>query len=202
MIRVLLVLDTGVTRAALAAVLGQDAAIDVEEATLHEAPYRLRSSRPDVCVVDAECAGTGGRRALPDLFGSYARETVGKVLVLVPAGKPGLMYWAHRARARGFVDADGTPAALAQAIRRVAEGERIVDGTLAPGLLDATERPMTPRELSVLELAAEGTPIAEIAGCLHLSHGTVRNYLADASRKLGARNRVDAIRLCRRAGWI
>ena len=199
MIRVLLVLDTGVTRAALAAVLAQDGAIKVEEASPRDAASRLRSSRPDVCVVGAECAG---RRALPDLFGSHARETVGQVLVLVPAGKPGLMYWAHRARARGFVDADATPAALAQAIRRVAQGERIVDGTLAPGLLDATERPMTPRELSVLELAAEGTPIAEIAGCLHLSHGTVRNYLADAARKLGARNRVDAIRLCRRAGWI
>lgn len=81
------------------------------------------------------------------------------------------------------------------------QGERFIDDTLALGFLQAAEMPLTRRELSVLSLAANGAPIAEIAATLFLSKGTVRNYMASVIRKVGARNRVDAIRIAQGAGW-
>lgn len=88
------------------------------------------------------------------------------------------------------------------AIRKVAAGKRFIDDSLGFGFLRATQIPLTRRELSVLSLAADGASVAEIAGSLHLSHGTVRNYMAAITRKTGARNRIDAIRISLGEGWL
>jgi two-component system response regulator DesR len=124
------------------------------------------------------------------------------LVALLPAGRPGLLRRAHDARATGFVDKDASPQRLLEAIRRAAAGERWVDPSLAHGFLQAADMPLTRRELSVLSLAAEGASTAEIARVLHLCNGTVRNYMAAITRKTGARNRVDAIRISRTAGWV
>ncbi|MFJ6698304.1 LuxR C-terminal-related transcriptional regulator [Streptomyces sp. NPDC091272] len=124
------------------------------------------------------------------------------LLVLATAHRPGVLRRAFDAGALGYVDKEGCPERLAEGIRTVARGERYVDVTLAVGLLRATEIPLTPRELGVLSIAAAGAGVEEIALTLHLSRGTVRNYLAASIRKTGARNRVDAIRIARGAGWL
>ena len=122
--------------------------------------------------------------------------------MLASANRPGLLKRAAEAGALGYVDKEGSPQNLLRGIRRVAEGERFVNDSLGFGFLQAAEMPLTRRELSVLTLAAEGASIAEIAGSLHLSHGTVRNYMAAITRKTGARNRIDAIRISQGQGWL
>ncbi|WP_435126433.1 LuxR C-terminal-related transcriptional regulator [Actinacidiphila sp. bgisy144] len=124
------------------------------------------------------------------------------LVVLTGAGKPGDLRRAHEAHALGFVNKDRSADRLPTAVRQAAQGKRFVDESLAVEFLHAAEMPLTRRELSVLSLSAEGAPVTEIAHRLHLSHGTVRNYLASITRKTGARNRVDAIRISQVAGWV
>ncbi|MFD5620010.1 DNA-binding response regulator [Streptomyces yangpuensis] len=124
------------------------------------------------------------------------------MLVLASTGAPGSLHRAFRAEARGYVDKDGSPGRLVRAVRRVAAGERFIDASLASAFMEADPVPLSPRELSVLARAAEGDSIAEIARTLHLASGTVRNYMAAATRKTGARNLIDAIRISRREGWV
>lgn len=122
--------------------------------------------------------------------------------MLASANRPGPLRQAVEAHALGYVDKDATPERLVAAIRQVAGGRRFVDDSLGCGFLRAAEMPLTRRELSVLSLAAEGASIADIAHSLHLSNGTVRNYMAAITRKTGARNRVDAIRISQGEGWV
>ena len=91
---------------------------------------------------------------------------------------------------------------LVDAVRRVASGERVIDPRLALAALEVPQNPLSPREAEILRHYSAGRDAREIARTLYLSHGTVRNYLASAVTKLGARNRVDAIRLAREAGWL
>lgn len=97
---------------------------------------------------------------------------------------------------------DAPSADLAQAIRRVAAGERVVDPDLAVAAIGARESPLTEREVEVLRLAGEGDELKEIAARLHLARGTVRNYLGAIVTKLDARNRLDAVRIATEAGWL
>lgn len=124
------------------------------------------------------------------------------LVVLTDAGKPGNLRRAYDARALGFVNKDRSPDRLPAAVRRAAEGKRFVDESLAVEFMQAADMPLTRRELSVLSLSAEGASVTEIARSLHLGNGTVRNYLAAITRKTGARNRVDAIRISRVEGWV
>jgi two-component system response regulator DesR len=124
------------------------------------------------------------------------------LVVLTGAGKPGDLRRAYEARALGFVSKDRSADRLPAAVRHAAEGKRFVDESLAVEFLQAADMPLTRRELSVLSLSAEGATVTEIARTLHLCDGTVRNYLAAIIRKTGARNRVDAIRISRVAGWV
>jgi two-component system, NarL family, response regulator DesR len=149
-----------------------------------------------VCVMDLDCPGADqGLASLGELRGCG-------LLALATAGRPGRLRRAYEAHALGYVDKDGSPERLARAVREVADGRRFVDESLGFGFLQAAEMPLTQRELSVLSLAAEGASISEIARSLHLSTGTVRNYMAAITRKTGARNRVDAIRISLGAGWV
>ncbi|MEU3350203.1 DNA-binding response regulator [Streptomyces sp. NPDC037389] len=124
------------------------------------------------------------------------------LLALTTAGRPGPLRRAYEAGALGYLSKNASPDRLVEGIRHVAKGERYIDETLGFGFLQAAEIPLTRRELSVLSLAAEGASVGEIARSLHLSNGTVRNYMAAITRKTGARNRVDAIRISRGAGWV
>ncbi|OIK04133.1 response regulator transcription factor [Streptomyces monashensis] len=203
MIRLLLVHDACLVRAVLAEWLGREPGLDVDDTPWRSAAARIRSSSPDVCAADLDCADGHGIPPLGDL--SPARAGAGRppaLVVMAHANRPGLLKRAAEAGALGFVDKAGSPDRLLRAIRSVAARERFVDASLGFGFLQAAQMPLTRRELSVLSLAAGGASIAEIAGSLHLSHGTVRNYMASITRKTGARNRIDAIRISRGEGWL
>ncbi len=211
-IRVLLVHDTRLLRLALAALLGRESDISVTTASWGDAGSAARALRPHVSVVDVECPGStalaadAGPAVAPHAAATAATAVsaaqLANLLVLAPAAKPGLLRRASQAKALGYVNKDGSAEGLLRAIRQVAAGERFVDATLGFGFLQAAEMPLTPREFSVLSIAAEGASVGEIASRLHLSDGTVRNYMATINRKTGARNRVDAIRISRGAGWL
>ncbi|WP_308340949.1 response regulator transcription factor [Streptomyces sp. JJ36] len=201
MIRVLLVHDSTLMRSALESLLSAEDDLEVSSAPWDQVMGGLAALRPDICLADID----GSTATAPLSDPRLVRHTDGAgcaLVVLADPSRPGLLRKAYAARARGFVDRDAVPQRLVEAIRRVFEGERFVDESLAFGFLQAAEMPLTPREVGVLALAAEGESIADIAGRLHLSHGTVRNYLTAITRKTGARNRVDAIRIAHGAGWV
>ncbi|MFJ9539566.1 LuxR C-terminal-related transcriptional regulator [Streptomyces sp. NPDC101225] len=202
MIRVLLVHDACLVRSVLAEWLRREPDLRVEDVPWRRAHGRARLLRPDVCAADLEAADTHGGPPLGDLCLRGQDEIRPRLLVLATAHRPGLLKRAIEAGATGYVDKEGSPDHLVRGIRRVASGERFVDDSLGYGFLKAAEMPLTRRELSVLSLAAGGASVAEIAGSLHLSHGTVRNYMAAITRKTGARNRIDAIRISQGEGWL
>ncbi|WP_030760161.1 LuxR C-terminal-related transcriptional regulator [Streptomyces sp. NRRL F-2664] len=204
MTKVLVLHNVSLVRSALAALLRSEGPFEVTTAGWRSAARQAESLRPDVTVVDLDCPGTTA--VLADHGRSAADRQVlsspSPVLVLASAGAPGSLHRAFRAEARGYVDKDGSPGRLVRAVRRVAAGERFIDASLASAFMEADPLPLSPRELSVLARAAEGDSIAEIARALHLASGTVRNYMAAATRKTGARNLIDAIRISRGAGWV
>ncbi|EST18754.1 hypothetical protein M878_44475 [Streptomyces roseochromogenus subsp. oscitans DS 12.976] len=131
-----------------------------------------------------------------------APQTSPALVVLAQADRSGQLKRAAEAGALSFVDKAGAPDRLVRAIRSAAARERFIDASLGHGFLKAAQTPLTRRELSVLSLAADGASLPEIAGSLHLSHGTVRNYMASITRKTSTRNRIDAIRISRDEGWV
>jgi two-component system response regulator DesR len=124
------------------------------------------------------------------------------VLALTGVGAPAALRRALDTRVRGFVSKDGEVAQLVAAVLRVAAGERFIEPGIAIAALSAPRNPLTAREIDVLRLAADGLSPAEIAGSLFLSPGTVRNYLSVIVRKLGARGRLDAVRVAVEASWL
>ncbi|MFJ2606226.1 LuxR C-terminal-related transcriptional regulator [Streptomyces sp. NPDC091279] len=201
MIRVLLVHDACLVRSVLAEWLRREPGFGVDDTPWEQAADRVRAVAPDVCAADLERSDGHDVPSLsvlrPDPHASAPH-----LVVLASANRPGLLKQAFEAGACGYVDKEGSPERLVHAIRRVAEGERFIDDSLGFGFLKAAQIPLTRRELTVLSLAAGGASIAEIAGSLHLSHGTVRNYMAAITRKTGARNRIDAIRISQGEGWL
>jgi two-component system response regulator DesR len=201
-IRVLLVHEACLLRTALAERLAVEPDLEVHHVTWRSAPSRARALHPDVCVADLDCADSYGIPPLGELPGRDPDAKECRLLVIASASRPGLLRRAAEAHALGYVDVNGSLEDLIHAIRKVAKGETFVDASLGFGFLKAARMPLTQRELGVLSLAAKGASIAEIAGSLHLSHGTVRNYMAAITRKTGARNRVDAIRISQGEGWL
>ncbi|MBO8186316.1 response regulator transcription factor [Streptomyces spirodelae] len=205
MIRVLLVHDVRILRCALAALVEREPDMDIEAAPAKDA-VRLARTRPtDVCVMDADVTARSRLHELAGLSRKGAARTAGpapRLLVLVSQHCPGALRRALDAGARGFVCKDALPEQLVTGVRQVAAGERFVDNALAGTLLQASEVPLSERELTVLSAAAEGASVTEIARRLGLSTGTVRNYMSAITRKTGARNRVDAIRISQGAGWL
>ncbi|MFF5425413.1 MULTISPECIES: LuxR C-terminal-related transcriptional regulator [unclassified Streptomyces] len=201
MIRVTVVYEAQLLRLALEELL-RSSGIDVV-ASLPRWSHVPAAERPgtDVYVADAECLPPSFVPATTRSPSPGADAGRSALLALVPGQRPGVLRRAHAAGAAGFVDKDSPKSRLVEAVHRLARGERFIDETLALGFLQAAEMPLTRRELSVLSLAANGAPISEIATTLFLSPGTVRNYMASVIRKVGARNRVDAIRIAQGAGW-
>jgi two-component system response regulator DesR len=124
------------------------------------------------------------------------------VLILTTFGRPGYLRRAIDAGASGFLVKDGPVELLADAIRRVLAGERVIDPKLAVAALSAGDNPLSPRERDVLRAASDGSTATDIARRLHLSEGTVRNYLSSAIQKTGARNRLEAATTATENGWL
>jgi two-component system response regulator DesR len=155
--------------------------------------------RPDVAVLDIDLPGTDGLTAAAALRDELP-ET--KVLILTGLGNPGHVVRALEAEVAGFLRKDAPPQELADAIRRVAKNQRFLDPELVATALQIGTSPLTPHETYVLRAAAAGGSTEEIGAELYLSGPTVRDYLSNAIAKLDARNRIDAIRIARDAGWI
>jgi two-component system response regulator DesR len=201
LIKVLLAEDQGMMRGALALLLGLEDDFEVvgQVSTGDRIVPTAREVRPDVAVLDIEMPGRSGLDAAADL---HAELPDCKILIVTTFGRPGYLRRAMEAGASGFLVKDGPVEDLARAIRRVLAGERVVDPELATAALSAGPNPLTARERDVLTAAVDGSTIADIAGRLHLSESTVRNYLSAAIGKTGARNRIEAVRTARHNGWL
>ena len=193
--------DQTMVRQALVALLELEPDITVlaEAASGDEAIAMARKHQPDVAVLDIEMPGPGGIEVARLLTAS---GFAGKIIIVTTFGRPGYLRAAMAAGASGFLLKDAPASQLADAIRRVAAGERVVDTGLATAALTEGESPLSQRETDVLAVAAGHESIAEIAARLSLSPGTVRNHLSAAIQKLRARNRADAARIAREKGWL
>jgi two-component system, NarL family, response regulator DesR len=199
-IRVVIAEDQAMVLGALAALLDleRDIAV-VGQAGDGDAALRLTlDQRPDVLLTDIEMPGMTGLDVAEALrrAGSATR-----VIILTTFARPGYLRRALDAGAAGYVLKDSPADALANAVRRVRGGGRVIDPELAAEAWVQRD-PLTPRERQVLRLAGEGASGADIAAALGLGEGTVRNYLSDAIAKLGAGNRVEAARIARERGWL
>lgn len=158
-----------------------------------------QTARPDVALLDIEMPGMDGLEAAAALRDALPSC---RVLILTTFGRPGYLRRAVESGVAGFLVKDAPASELADAIRRVAAGERVIDPNLALAALGEGTNPLTAREQEVLSAASLGAGVAEIAAQLFLSEGTVRNYLSEAIQKLGARNRVEAAHIARQKGWL
>lgn len=201
MIRVLLAEDQAMVRGALAALLRLEEDIDVvaEVSRGDEVVPLALTTRPDVAVLDIEMPGLDGLTAAAQLRTALPAC---RVVIVTTFGRPGFLRRALRAGASGFLLKDAPATELADAIRRVRAGQRVVDPTLALAALSEGENPLSERERDVLAVAIRHATIAEIALALSLSEGTVRNHLSAAIQKLGARNRAEAARIAVDKGWL
>jgi two-component system response regulator DesR len=200
-IKVMIAEDVHMVRGALVALLRMESDIEVvaEVAGGDEIMPAARATRPDVAVIDIDLPGKDGLTAATELH-EHLPET--RTLILTSLGRPGTLRRALAAKVGGFLLKDAPPDKLASAIREVAVGRRVVDSDLALAAWDSADCPLTGREIEVLRMAADGANAVDIAARLYLSAGTVRNYLTTAVTKLNARNRVDAIRIAKDAGWL
>ncbi|MFE1023521.1 response regulator [Streptomyces sp. NPDC058818] len=200
-IRVLLAEDQGMMRGALALLLGMEDDIEVvaQVAAGDEIVGAALTHHPDVALLDIELPVRSGLDAAAEL----RERTPGcRVLILTTFGRPGYLRRAMEAGAAGFLVKDGPVEELAGTIRRVLDGETVVDPALAAAALSAGPSPLTARECDVLRASADGATVADIASALHLSESTVRNYLSAAIGKTATRNRTEALREARRQGWL
>lgn len=201
MIRVLLADDQALVRGALASLLSLEPDLDVvaEVGRGDEVVAAVGRTRPDVALLDVEMPGMDGIDATAALLAAYPSV---RVLIVTTFGRPGFLARALRAGATGFVVKDTPARQLADAVRRVHSGLRVVDPGLAADSLVIGESPLTERESEVLRAARSGGSVAEIAAELFLSEGTVRNHLSSAIGKTEARNRADAVRVAEANGWL
>ncbi|MFJ8649676.1 DNA-binding response regulator [Streptomyces sp. NPDC093546] len=201
MIRILLAEDMNMVRGALVALLDLEDDLEVVS-ELRRGDEILAAAldvRPDIAVIDIDLPGLDGLSAATQIH-EHLPEC--RTLMLTSLGRPGTLRRALAAQVSGYLLKDDSPKELASAIRRVVAGQRVIDPKLAVAAWNGLDNPLTDRETEVLRIAAQGSEAAEIAGQLHLSTGTVRNYLTTVVMKLKARNRVDAIRIAREAGWL
>ncbi|HMM93819.1 MAG: response regulator transcription factor [Micrococcales bacterium] len=200
-IRLVLADDQALVRGALAALLDLEPDLEVvgQAEDGEEVVRVVGATLPDVVLMDVEMPGGDGIDATTRL---RERHPDVRVLVVTTFGRPGYLRRAMQAGASGFVVKDTPAHALADAVRRVHAGLRVVDPALAADSLALGDSPLTPRETEVLRAAASGATIAQLARTLHLSEGTVRNHLSSVIGKTTARNRADAVRIAREAGWL
>ena len=205
MIGVLLAEDQAMVLGALTALLRLEADIDVlgaatdGEAAWEQLQRLHREGRaPDVLVTDIEMPALGGLELAQRV---RQHELATKVIIVTTFARAGFLRRALDAGARGYLLKDAPAEQLAEAIRQVHRGGRAIDPQLAVDAWGEAD-PLNERERQVLRLAGEGLTAGEIAARLHLSQGTVRNYLSESIGKLGVGNRIEAYRLARQKGWL
>ncbi|MFI6901786.1 DNA-binding response regulator [Nonomuraea sp. NPDC050394] len=200
-LKVLIAEDVHMVRGALAALLSLEpdltvvAEVDSGDMIV---PVALKTG-PDVAVIDIDMPKMDGLTAAQIL---HEQLPTCRTLIVTGMGRPGTLRRALAVSVSGFLLKEAPADQLAAAVRGVAAGRRIVDPQLALSAWDIGENPLSTREIEILHLAAKGVAPEEIAATLHLSVGTVRNYLTKILTKLNARNRVHAIRIATDAGWI
>ncbi|MGF7237087.1 MAG: response regulator [Frankia sp.] len=201
MIRVLLADDQHLVRGALAALLTleDDMEVVAEVGRGDEVLPAVLDQKPDVLLLDVEMPGLDGLAVAATV--ATAAPTV-HVMIVTTFGRAGDLRRAMEAGALGFVVKDAPADALADAVRRVSRGERVVDPALAAQTLAGGVSPLTGRERDALVAARGGATVADIAQRLFLSEGTVRNYLSSAIAKTGTRNRAEALREAEERGWL
>lgn len=200
MIRVVVAEDQAMVRGALVALLELEPDIDVvADAGDGDAAWAaVREHAPDLLVTDIEMPGPSGL----ELAGRVKEAALAtRVVVVTTFGRAGYLRRALEAGVRGYLLKDAPSAELADALRQVHRGGRAIDPQLAAAAWDEAD-PLSDRERAVLRLAGEGASAADIGERLHLSPGTVRNYLSEAIGKLGVGNRIEAYRLARQKGWL
>jgi two-component system response regulator DesR len=200
-ISLLLADDQALVRGALAALLDlePDLSVVAEVGSGDAVVPAVLDHQPDVALVDVEMPGMDGIEATRAL--KQARPAT-RVLIVTTFGRPGFLRRALQAGADGFVVKDTPAKQLADAVRRVHAGLRVVDPALAADSLATGESPLTARESDVLRAARDGSSVAAIAGRLYLSEGTVRNHLSSAIGKTGSANRAEAVRVADQNGWL
>jgi two-component system response regulator DesR len=200
-IRLLLADDQELVRSALAALLELEPDFEVvaQVGRGDKVVAAARDAAVDVALLDIEMPGLDGLAAAAALT---SEVPACRVIILTTFGRPGYLRRAMEAGALGFVVKDAPAEQLADAVRRVARGERVVDPALAAATLAGGASPLTGRERDVLVASRDGATVADIAGRLFLSEGTVRNYLSAAIAKTGVRNRVEAVRAADQRGWL
>lgn len=201
MIRLLVAEDQALVRGAIVALLGLERDLEVvaEVARGDEVVARALEARPDVAMLDIEMPGLDGLSAAAQLRTALPSC---RVIVVTTFGRPGYLRRAMEAGASGFLLKDAPAPQLADAIRRVVAGGRVVDPALALDALSEGTNPLSMREREVLATSLEVATIAEMASRLSLSEGTVRNHLSAAIQKAGARNRAEAARIAEEKGWL
>ncbi|WP_018348665.1 response regulator transcription factor [Longispora albida] len=201
MIRVLLADDQALVRGALATMLGLEPDIEVvaQVGSGDEVLAAAREHQPDVALLDVQMPVMDGLTAAAALH--RAMPAV-RIVICTTFGRPGYLTRAMAAGAAGFVVKDSPPEQLADAVRRVHAGLRVVDPALAAESLATGPSPLTPREREVLIAAAPGGTVADVARQVHLSEGTVRNHLSSAIGKTGARTSPEAARIAEERGWL
>lgn len=200
-IRILVADDQALVRGALATLLDLESDLTVvgEVGRGDEVVAAVVASGPDVVIMDVDMPGLDGITATARLREAAPRT---RVLVVTTFGRPGYLRRALQSGADGFLVKDTPARSLADAVRRVHAGMRVVDPALAADSLVSGESPLTAREAEVLRAALAGGSIADIARDVHLTEGTVRNHLSSIIGKTGGRNRADAARIADENGWL
>lgn len=200
MIRLLLAEDQALLLGALGSLLDleDDLQVVARAANGDEARAAIEEHRPELIVTDIEMPGSTGLE-----LAEWARDAhpESRVVILTTFARPGYLRRALDAGVRGYLLKETPVEQLADALRRIHRGERVIDPELALTAFDGKD-PLTERERQVLRLAGEGLSNAEVGKRLHLADGTVRNYLSEAIGKLQAENRIEAYRIARDQGWL
>lgn len=201
MIRLLLADDQALVRGAIASLLDLESDLEVvaQVGRGDEVVAAARAAKADVALLDVEMPGLDGIGTARLLSAEYPSC---RALIVTTFGRPGYVRLALEAGASGFLVKDTPSGQLADAVRRVAAGERVIDPTLAAESLAAGPSPLSRRETDVLIAVRQGSSSAEVASQLHLSEGTVRNHLSSAIGKTAARNAPEAARIAAENGWL
>jgi two-component system response regulator DesR len=197
--KILLAEDQSMVRGALAALLGMESGFEITQAEDGDRAWLMMKQQSfDILLTDIEMPGRSGLELAQWVL---QQKLPTKTIIITTFGRSGYIRRAIDMGVAGFLLKDAPSDQLIEAIYKVMDGKRVIDGELAMMSLGETD-PLNDKERRALRLAAEGKTTAEISNTLHLSEGTVRNYLSEAIAKLNAANRVDAARIARQKGWI
>ena len=200
-LKILLAEDVAMVRGAFVALIELEPDLKVVSAVENGrdiVPAAL-ACHPDVAIIDIDLPGLDGLSAAEQLHDVLPTC---RTLIVTNLARAGTLRRALACHVSGYLLKDAPPELLTSAIRRVASGSKVIDPQLALSAWEGDQNPLSPREHEVLRLVAEGAEPTDIAAALHLSVGTVRNYVTTIVTKLNARNRVDAIKTAYEAGWL